>query len=54
MLLPGGLSRILGITTHLGIPRNIPVVVMYLGFGLILSGGIFMAIRRKEKTTIHP
>jgi hypothetical protein len=54
MLLPGGLSRILGITTHLGIPRNIPVVVMYLGFGLILSGGIFIAIRRKEKTTIHP
>ncbi len=39
MMLPGGLSRILGITTHLEIPQNIPAVVMYLGLVLSVAGG---------------
>ncbi len=48
MLLPGGLSRILGITTHLEIPTNIPTLVMYLGLALILAGGTMLIGRRNS------
>ncbi len=48
MLLPGGLSRILGITTHLEIPTNIPTVVMYLGLVLVLLGIGCLAIRQRS------
>jgi hypothetical protein len=49
MLLPGGLSRILGITTHLEIPTNIPTVVMYLGLVLVALGSITLAKDRRHR-----
>jgi len=50
MLLPGGLSRILGITTHLEIPTGIPTVVMYLGIALLLAGGsVFVLLLQSNK-----
>lgn len=48
MLLPGGLSRILGITTHLEIPQNIPTLVMYLGLGLVIAGGAVLWVKRRK------
>jgi len=39
LVLPGGLSRILGITTHLGIPLRLPVWVIW--FALILGSAAF-------------
>jgi hypothetical protein len=48
MMLPGGLSRILGITTHLEIPQNIPTVVMYLGLVLVVTGAAVLWIRRND------
>jgi hypothetical protein len=38
-LLPWGLSRILGITVHLGIPAQLPVVVAAGGLGLVAAAG---------------
>ncbi len=49
MLLPGGLSRILGITTHLEIPTDIPTVIFYLGLFLVLLGVIFLVIGRGQR-----
>ncbi|MFC4851993.1 hypothetical protein [Actinophytocola glycyrrhizae] len=37
-LLPWGLSRILGITVHLGIPAELPLVVAGAGAALVLAG----------------
>ena len=39
-VLPGGLSRILGITTHLNIPIDIPVYL--IGAGIFLTGTGFL------------
>ena len=44
MMLPGGLSRILGITTHLEIPTDIPVYVMYAGLGMIALGAALVSV----------
>lgn len=38
LVLPGGLSRILGITTHLNIPIQLPVWALYAGIGFSLIG----------------
>lgn len=48
LILPGGLSRILGITTHLNIPMHIPVWVMYLGFLLAVAGFVLLLIEKKR------
>lgn len=48
LILPGGLSRILGITTHLNIPLQIPVWVMYLGFFLAVAGFVLLLIEKKR------
>ncbi|QFG22816.1 hypothetical protein [Actinomadura sp. WMMB 499] len=37
-LLPWGLSRILGITTHLGVPEALPLWVAATGAALMLGG----------------
>ncbi|MGB3948309.1 MAG: hypothetical protein WBM13_10000 [Bacteroidia bacterium] len=48
LVLPGGLSRILGITTHLNIPVELPIWVMYIG--LILGGiGFCLFFINKQK-----
>lgn len=48
LILPGGLSRILGITTHLNIPIQLPVWVMYAGISLSLIGiGLLLIEKRK-------
>ena len=45
-LLPLGLSRILGITVHLGIPTEIPVYLVAAGAVLALVGLVLGAARR--------
>ena len=40
LMLPGGLSRILGITTHLEIPADIPHYVMIIGLIMGAAGGL--------------
>ncbi|MDY7226518.1 hypothetical protein [Hyalangium rubrum] len=44
LVLPGGLSRILGITTHLDIPLGLPVAMAVVGAAFALVGGA-LAIR---------
>ncbi|MES2139342.1 MAG: hypothetical protein V4511_06515 [Bacteroidota bacterium] len=48
LILPGGLSRILGITTHLNIPIQLPVWVMYTGIALSLIGFVLLLIERRN------
>ena len=48
-LLPGGLSRILGITTHLDIPLDVPWWVLSTGIVLLCLGGSFKFFERKER-----
>ena len=43
LVLPGGLSRILGITTHLNIPTTIPAYLFYIGLGLA-GGGLVIKV----------
>ena len=45
-LLPLGLSRILGITVHLGIPTEIPLYLVIAGAGLALIGFVLGAARK--------
>jgi hypothetical protein len=52
LVLPAGLSKILGISTHLGIPDNLPALFLYIGGGaLVVSvvvgryGGFFGKVR---------
>lgn len=48
LVLPGGLSRILGITTHLNIPVELPMWVAYIG--LVFSGiGLCLFLINKQK-----
>ena len=54
-LLPLGLSRILGITTHLGIPTEIPMYLLALGLVLALVGLALGAARagvRRRSSTV--
>lgn len=49
-LLPLGLSLILGITTHLDIPTDLPLMMMAVGAALALTGGLLTlpgALRRR-------
>jgi hypothetical protein len=46
-VLPGGLSRILGITTHLNIPTDIPVYLIGAGICLAGTGILFRGLMRK-------
>ena len=52
-VLPLGLSRILGITTHLGIPPELPIYLMALGALFLALGGLLLGaawlIRRKAR-----
>ena len=48
LVLPGGLSRILGITTHLNIPVELPVWVLYKGIALA-AGGLILFFIEKHK-----
>ena len=46
-LLPYGLSRILGITTHLGIPDETPWVLCAAGVVLCIAG-VLLSLRRRR------
>ncbi len=48
-VLPMGLSRILGITVHLGIPTEIPVYVLAVG-GLLAVVGLLLGAARRTRT----
>ena len=48
LVLPGGLSRILGITTHLNIPLQLPVWLMYTGMSLSLLGFALLLIEKRK------
>lgn len=55
-ILPLGLSRILGITTHLGIPASLPGITMMAGTMLMLVGALWlvsagMVARRRTRRT---
>jgi len=45
-VLPGGLSRILGTTTHLNIPTDIPFYLMVAGLGLTGAGSLIWRLLR--------
>ena len=53
LVLPGGLSRILGITTHLGIPTGLPVWIIYFSLILFISGSILFFFNRKKLVTLQ-
>ncbi len=48
LVLPGGLSRILGITTHLNIPVELPVWVLYKGIALSVLGIILILVAKMK------
>ncbi|MEZ4701465.1 MAG: hypothetical protein R2834_14100 [Rhodothermales bacterium] len=47
LLLPGMVSRIMGITTHLNIPLEIPGYLAAIGAGLLATGLLLLATRRR-------
>jgi hypothetical protein len=48
LVLPGGLSRIMGITTHLDIPLEVPYWLVLLGVATFTFGSfLVIAARRK-------
>ena len=47
-VLPGGLSRIMGITTHLDIPTSIPIYLLYAGLGLAGAGFLIRLLARQK------
>jgi hypothetical protein len=49
-LLPWGLSRILGITTYLGIPTVLPEAAMALGAILLVAGVVLSIGSRRART----
>ncbi|RLD68944.1 MAG: hypothetical protein DRI95_01545 [Bacteroidetes bacterium] len=48
VVLPGGLSRILGITTHLGIPKSIPENLIIIGISLTIIGIVLSLLKQKK------
>lgn len=50
-LLPLGLSRILGITVHLGIPTEIPVYVLLAG-GILAGAGLLLGAARRPPVAV--
>ena len=51
-ILPGGLSRIMGITTHLDIPTDIPIRIVYVGLVFAGTGLVIRLLR--QRTTVQP
>lgn len=51
IVLPGGLSRILGITTHLNIPLDLPLWILYTGIAITAIGFVLSLgeIKTQEK-----
>jgi hypothetical protein len=49
-LLPWGLSRILGITVHLGIPASLPLLAVGAGLLLAAAGGLVLVAGRLVRT----
>jgi hypothetical protein len=50
LILPGGLSKILGITTHLGIPPELPIWIVLSGSALLLvSAALLIVSGRRGK-----
>jgi hypothetical protein len=47
LVLPAGLSKIMGITTHLSIPSELPVWIVLFASGLIVISLVWYFIRRK-------
>ena len=47
LLLPGGLSKIMGITTHLGIPLQLPLWIIYIAGGISGLSFIMFLFNRK-------
>ncbi len=54
LILPGGLSRILGITTHLGIPRQIPLWGIYASLSLLAVSSVLYYFNRRSYYEISP
>ena len=52
-VLPLGLSRILGITTHLGIPLELPIYLMAVGALFLAFGGLLLGVARLTKQKAH-
>ena len=53
LILPGGLSRILGITTHLNIPVQLPVWVMYAGIAFSLIGIGLLLVEKQRLNRVE-
>lgn len=51
IILPGGLSRILGITTHLGIPVALPLWIIWLSLVMVTAGFLMFILNRKRLVT---
>ena len=52
-VLPLGLSRILGITTHLGIPPELPIYLMAAGAVFLALGGLLLGVAWFTKQKAH-
>ncbi len=48
LVLPGGLSKILGITTHLGIPEALPLWIISLSAGMMILFFLLFFLNRKR------
>ena len=47
LVLPGGLSKIMGITTHLGIPLQLPIWIILFASGMTLCSLLFLLLNRR-------
>jgi hypothetical protein len=47
LVLPGGLSKIMGITTHLSIPLELPIWIIYMGSGIAACSLILYLFNRR-------
>jgi hypothetical protein len=52
-VLPLGLSRILGITTHLGIPPELPIYMMMAGAVFLTLGGLLLGVAWLARRKAH-
>ncbi len=52
LVLPGGLSRIMGITIHLGIPEALPLWIIYFSLSLVVVSLIVFWFNRRSYRTI--
>ena len=48
LVLPGGLSKILGITTHLGIPEELPLWIVFFSAGMVILFFLLFILNRKR------